>query len=181
MAQTFRRAVLTAVLACSLSASAVAAPDPQDADVMYLPTPYPVVDAMLRLADLRPGDRLVDLGAGDGRIAIAAARAYGIMAVGVELDARKVEEARANVRRAGVAHLVEIRQGDVLEADLTGATVVTLFLFPELNARLAPKLRTELPPGARIVSHRFGLGDWPPARQIEALGYPLMLWTVPPR
>jgi len=173
--------MLAAILASGLRAVAVAAPDPQDADVMYLPTPYPVVDAMLRLAGVRRGDRLVDLGAGDGRIAIAAARDYGIRAVGIELDARKVAEARANVRRAGLEHLVEIRQGDVFAADLTGATVVTLFLFPEINARLAPKLRAELPPGARIVSHRFGLGEWPPERRTEASGNPLLLWTVPAR
>jgi SAM-dependent methyltransferase len=177
------QAVLLAALAAFLaSCSAPAArPDPQGADVLYLPTPYPVVDAMLRLAGVRAGDRLVDLGAGDGRIVIAAARDYGVRATGVELDARKAAEARANVRRAGLAHLVEIRQEDALDADLREATVVTLFLFPEINARLAPKLRAELPAGARVVSHRFGLGDWAPDRRTEASGHPLLLWVVPPR
>lgn len=181
MAQALRRAVLAAILVSGLRAAAVAAADPQDAEIMYLPTPYPVVDAMLRLAGVHRGDRLVDLGAGDGRIAIAAARDYGIPAVGIELDARKAAEARANVRRAGLEHLVEIRQGDVLDADLSGATVVTLFLFPDINAQLAPKLRAELPAGSRIVSHRFGLGEWLPDRQAEASGHPLMLWIVPAR
>jgi hypothetical protein len=173
MAQAIAFALLGAALA--------AAPEPQDADVLYLPTPPPVVDAMLKLADPRPGEVLYDLGAGDGRIVIAAARDYGVRAVGVELDARKAAEARANVRRAGLAHLVEIRQADALATDLRGAGVVTLFLFPEINARLAPKLRAELGPGARVVSHRFGLGDWPPARRVEAHGHPLLLWVVPPR
>lgn len=154
---------------------------PQDADVLYLPTPYPVVEAMLQLAALRPGDVLYDLGAGDGRIVIAAARDYGVRAVGIELDARKAAEARANVHRAGLAHRVEIRQQDMFQADLREASVVTIFLFPQINERLAPKLRAELRPGARIVSHRFGLGDWAPARRTVAHGHPLLLWTVPAR
>lgn len=181
MAQAAVTVVLAAILGGLGPGALAAAPDPQDADVMYLPTPYPVVDAMLRLAGVRAGDRLFDLGAGDGRIVIAAAREYGIHAVGIELDPHKAAEARANVHRAGLDHLVEIRQGDVFAADLSGATVVTLFLFPEINARLEPKLRSELAPGTRIVSHRFGLGDWPPQRRAEASGYPLLLWTVPAR
>lgn len=157
------------------------APDPHDADVLYLPTPPAVVEAMLDLAGIRPGDVLYDLGAGDGRIVIAAARRYGVRAVGIELDTRKVAEARANVARAGLSDRVEIRHGDLFDTDLGEASVVTLFLFPELNARLAPKLRRELQPGTRVVSHRFGLGDWPPDRRIEARGHPLLRWTVPPR
>lgn len=172
------RALLAAL---ALAGCASTAPDPEDADVLYLPTPPAVVDAMLRLAGVHAGDVLFDLGAGDGRIVIAAARDYGVRAVGIELDGRKVAEARANVARAGLAGRVEIRQGDALEADLGEASVVTIFLFPEINARLMPKLRAELRPGARIVSHRFGLGDWPPERRAEAHGHPLLLWTVPPR
>lgn len=178
MAQAALLAALAACLVSCAPTRAPAQPDAMDADVLYLPTPYPVVDAMLRLAQVRPGDRLYDLGAGDGRIVIAAARDYGIRAVGIELDARKVAEARANVRRAGLQHLVEIRQGDALTADLADATVVTVFLFPGINARLAPRLRKQLRPGARVVSHRFGLGDWPPDRQVRALGHPLLLWIV---
>ncbi len=173
------RALLIA--ACALLLGSAQAPDPEDADVLYLPTPHAVVEAMLDLAEIRPGDVLYDLGAGDGRIVIAAARRYGVRAVGIELDARKVAEARANVARAGLGARVEIRQGDVFDADLGEASVVTLFLFPEINARLAPKLRRELQPGARVVSHRFGLGDWRPERRVEARGHPLLRWTVPPR
>jgi len=164
-----------------LAAALATQPDPLDADVLYLPTPYPVVDAMLRLAALRQGDGLYDLGAGDGRVVIAAARDYGVRAVGIELDARKAAEARANVQQARLSHLVEIRQADVFDTDLKAASVVTVFLFPELNARLMPKLRKELEPGARVVSHRFGLADWPPEQRAEAFGHPLLLWRVPAR
>ncbi len=175
-------AALVLLLAgCASTTAGTRMPDPLDADVTYLPTPHAVVDAMLRLAGVGAGDVVYDLGAGDGRIVIAAARRYGIRAVGIEIDARKAAEARANVERAGLADRVEIRLGNALDADLREASVVTLFLFPEINARLAPKLRAELRPGARIVSHRFGLGDWPPDRQVEARGHPLLLWTVPPR
>jgi SAM-dependent methyltransferase len=138
-----------------------------------------VVDAMLALARVAPGDVVYDLGSGDGRIPIAAARRYGVRAVGVELDARLVERARCNARAAGVAHLVEFRQEDLFATSLHEATVVTLFLFPEAAARLRPKLVAELAPGARVVSHRFGLGGWPPEREVDAGGHPLLLWTIP--
>ncbi|MEJ2173406.1 MAG: class I SAM-dependent methyltransferase [bacterium] len=137
-----------------------------------------MVDAMLDLARVRAGDVLYDLGAGDGRIAIAAARRFGIRAVGIEINPRMVEIARANVRRAGVAHLVEIRQGDALEADLRGASVVTLFLLQELNLKLRPRLRAQLRPGARVVSHRFDMGDWAPDAQTTVDAYPLYLWKI---
>ena len=150
-----------------------------EAEVLYLPTPHPVVAAMLRLAGVSRTDVVYDLGSGDGRIPLAAARAYGARGVGIELDGRMIERARCNAREAGMERLVEFRQEDLFRADLREATVVTLFLFPELNRRLMPKLFSELRPGTRIVSHRFGLGDRPPERIIEAGGHPLLLWTVP--
>jgi precorrin-6B methylase 2 len=137
-----------------------------------------VVDGMLDLAQVHAGDVLYDLGAGDGRIAIEAARRFGIRAVGIEINPRMVERARANVRRAGVASLVEIRQGDALRTDIREATVVTLFLFAELNLKLRPKLQAQLKPGARIVSHRFDMGDWAPDAEVAVNGYPLYLWTI---
>ncbi|HEY5637140.1 MAG TPA: methyltransferase domain-containing protein [Burkholderiales bacterium] len=170
------RWLLCAALACAAPAQALG---PADADVLYLPTPPAVVEAMLDLAGLRPDDLLVDLGAGDGRIPIAAAR-RGARAIGVELDARKVAEAKRNVEAAGVSARVEIRQGDARHADLGGTTVVTLFLLPELNRALRPKLQG-LAPGTRIVSHRFGIGDWAPDRKVNAHGHPLFLWVVPAR
>ena len=133
---------------------------------------------MFDLARVRPGDVLYDLGAGDGRIPIAAARRFGIRAVGIEINPRMVERARASVQRAGVAHQVEIRQGDALEADLREASVVTLFLFRELNLKLRPRLRAQLRPGARVVSHRFDMGDWAPDARITVDGHPLFLWTI---
>jgi SAM-dependent methyltransferase len=150
-----------------------------EAEALYLPTPQPVVEAMLRLAKVSRADIVYDLGSGDGRIPIAAARAYGARAVGIELNSRMVERARCHARAAGIEGLVEFRQQDLFGADLREATVVTLFLFPELNRRLVPKLLSELRPGTRIVSHRFGLGDWPPQRTIQSSGHELLLWTVP--
>jgi SAM-dependent methyltransferase len=152
-----------------------------ESEALYLPTPQPVVDAMLRLANVGPGDVLYDLGSGDGRIPITAARRYGIRAVGIELDARKIAEARCNARESGVEQRVKFRQADVFEADFREASVVTLFLFPEMNRRLRPRLRAELAPGTRIVSHRFDLGDWPPDRRAEIDGHAIFLWIVPPR
>jgi SAM-dependent methyltransferase len=150
-----------------------------EADVLYLPTPHAVVEAMLRLARVSRADVVYDLGSGDGRIPIAAARAYGARGVGIELDGRMLESARRNAREAGMERLVEFRQEDVFLADLREATVVTLFLFPQLNQRLGPKLRAELRPGTRVVSHRFGIGDWKPDRVIDSGGHQILLWTVP--
>lgn len=150
-----------------------------EADALYLPTPQPVVDAMLRLAGVSRADIVYDLGSGDGRIPIAAARTYGARGVGIELDGRMLELARANARKSGMERLVEFREEDLFRADIREATVVTLFLFPQMNLRLAPKLRAELRPGTRIVSHRFGLGDWPPDMTVEVAGRPLFFWKIP--
>jgi len=150
-----------------------------ESQALYLPTPHAVVGAMLRLARVSQADVVYDLGAGDGRIPIAAARDHGARGVGIELDGRMIERARCNAREAGVERLVEFRQEDLFRTDLRGATVVTLFLFPEMNRRLWPKLLAELRPGTRIVSHRFGLGNWAPERTVEAGGHPVLLWTVP--
>ena len=150
-----------------------------EAEVLYLPTPHRVVAAMLRLAGVARTDVVYDLGSGDGRIPIAAAQAYGARGVGIELDGRMIERARCNAREAGMERLVEFRQADLFRADLREATVVTLFLFPEMNRRLSPKVFSELRPGTRIVSHRFGLGDRPPDKAIEVGGHPVLLWKVP--
>ena len=164
---------------CTPSAAPADAASMHEAEVLYLPTPQPVVEAMLRLARVSRTDIVYDLGSGDGRIPITAARAYGARGVGIELDGRMIERARCNAREAGMERLVEFRQQDLFRADLREATVVTLFLFPEMNRRLGPKLLAELRPGTRIVSHRFDLGDWRPERTIEVNGHPLLLWIVP--
>jgi len=182
-------ALLVAGAACAQNANAACAPardaaqpdaaEMHEAEVLYLPTPHPVVEAMLRLAQVSRTDVVYALGSGDGRIPIAAARDHGARGVGIELDGRMIERARCNTREAGMERLVEFRQEDLFRADLRAATVVTLFLFPEMNRRLAPNLLSELRPGTRIVSHRFGLGDWTPDRTIEAGGHAVLLWKVP--
>jgi SAM-dependent methyltransferase len=125
-------------------------------DVIYVPTPRKVVEEMLRMAELKPDDVVYDLGCGDGRIVIAAAQLRGVKAVGYDIDPERVKEARANVRAAGVEHLVRIEQADVFTLDLTGASVITLYLLPQLNVRLMPQL-ARLRAGARILSHNFDM------------------------
>jgi SAM-dependent methyltransferase len=146
-------------------------------DVVYVPTPEPVVEAMLDLARVGPGDVVYDLGCGDGRIVIAAAKRGARQAIGVDIDPERIREARANARAAGVEDRVVFIEGDLFEQDLAGATVVTLYLLPELNLRLEPKLR-QLPAGTRIVSHAFDMGDWKPQVKREVDGKTVYLWTV---
>jgi ribosomal protein L11 methylase PrmA len=133
---------------------------------------------MLRLAGVGPGDVVYDLGCGDGRVVVEAAR-LGALAVGVDLDPRRVAEARENARRAGVEDRVELREADLFATDVSGATVVTLYLWPEVNLRLRPKLLRELRPGARIVSHDHDMGDWKPQAEAEVRGAKLYRWVVP--
>ena len=147
-------------------------------DVIYVPTPQEVVDAMLKLADVKPGDVVYDLGCGDGRFVISAAK-LGARGVGIDIDPQRIVEAQANARRAGVTGRVGFHQTDLFEADFHDATVVTLFLLPELNLRLRPRLLEELKPGTRIVSHLFDMGDWKPDQTITAADGPVYLWKVP--
>ncbi len=149
-------------------------------DVPYEPSAPAVVAAMLQLAGVEPGDVVYDLGCGDGRIVIAAAM-RGARGVGVDIDPARIREARANARAAGVADRVEFREGDLFEADVAPATVVMLYLWPEVNLRLRPKLRAELRPGTRIVSHAHDMGDWAPQRTAVVGGARVLLWIVPER
>lgn len=149
-------------------------------DVLYIPTPQPVVDAMLDLAGITAADTVYDLGSGDGRIVITAARKYGARGVGVEIDPALVKQATANAAAAGVADRVRFVQGNIFDADLSDATVVTLYLLQSLNERLRPKLVRELRSGARVVSHVFNMGpEWPPAQALRVEGHPVYLWTLP--
>jgi SAM-dependent methyltransferase len=174
-------AVLGAVGGCSTPGVPLDAP--------YVSTPEEVVHRMLALAQVGPADVVYDLGCGDGRIVIAAARDFGARGVGVDLDPRRVAEARANARRAGVEHRVRFEVADLFRTDVSEATVVALYLYPELNARLRPKLLAELRAGARIVSHQYGIGDWKPVKsELVWAGGPeremshwVHLWVVPPR
>ena len=150
-------------------------------DVRYEPSSPEVVAEMLRLADVRPGDVVYDLGCGDGRIVIAAAEKFGARGVCVDIDPQRIREARKNARRAGVSKRIKFRNEDLFETDIRDATVVTLFLFPWINLRLRPKLWSELQPGTRIVSHSHDMGDWEPEKESEAHGCKLYYWTIPPR
>jgi cyclopropane fatty-acyl-phospholipid synthase-like methyltransferase len=146
---------------------------------MFVPTPSHVVAEMLRLADIKTGDVLYDLGSGDGRIPITAAYRYGIRAVGIDIDPRRIAEANQKARVAGVTDRVRFIEGDLFQADIGEATVVTLYLLESLNEKLRPKLLRELRPGTRIVSHAFGIGDWQPEKTRDVDGHMIYFWTVP--
>ena len=165
----------------SASALAQAPARTQVPDVIYVPTPYEVVDRMLELAGVRKGDVLYDLGSGDGRIPVTAAKKFGIRAVGIDIDPQRIEEAKDNARKNGVAKLVEFRNEDLFRSRFSEATVVTLYLLPDLNVKLRPRLLSELKPGTRVVSHQFDMGTWKPDKKVELNGRTIYLWTIPPR
>lgn len=162
-------------------ARAPAAVQTRTPDVIYVPTPQPVVDAMLKLARVKRGDVLYDLGSGDGRIPVTAAKRFGIRAVGIDIDPQRIAEAEANVKKAGVAKLVTVKNEDLFETDFSDATVVTLYLLQSLNQKLRPRLLQELKPGTRIVSHSFDMGDWEPEKTVKVGHSTIYLWTVPQR
>jgi len=148
-------------------------------DVKYVPTPQSAVDAMLELARVTASDVVYDLGSGDGRIPITAAKKYGARGVGIEIDSYYLRWAFDNLARAGVADRVVFLNQDLFESDISPATVVTLFLLPRLNQQLIPKLRRELRPGARVVSHQFDMGDqWPPDDTRDVDGLTVYLWVI---
>jgi ribosomal protein L11 methylase PrmA len=164
-----------------LLAQAQKQPATQYPDVIFVPTPQEVVEDMLRLANVQKGDVLYDLGSGDGRIAITAARKYGIKATGIDIDPERIREANENAKKAGVTNLVRFRQENLFTADFRDATVITLYLLPDLNVKLRPKLWNELKPGTRIVSHQFEMGAWKPEKRLESNGRTIYFWTVPPK
>lgn len=159
-----------------------ATPQPKKApDVIYVPTPQPVVDAMLDLAEVKKGDVLYDLGSGDGRIPITAAKRFGVRAVGIEINPERIREANANAQKEGVTGLVTFKEEDLFVTDFSEATVVTLYLLDRLNEQLRPRLLAELKPGTRIVSHAFRMGDWEPEQTVEVGSSTIYRWTVPER
>ena len=148
-------------------------------DVVYVPTPVPVVNEMLRLANVQANDVVYDLGSGDGRIVITAAQKVGARGIGIDISPERIREANENAKQAGVTDRVEFRQQDLFETNFSDATVVTLYLLPKLNVKLRPKLLRELKPGTRIVSHAFDMGDWKPDQVVEVDGKTVYYWVVP--
>jgi ribosomal protein L11 methylase PrmA len=148
-------------------------------DVVFVPTPYEAVEAMLKVAKVGKGDVVYDLGSGDGRIPIMAVQKFGAeRAVGIDINPERISEAEANLKKAGVGDRVRFLNQDLFETDISDATVVTLYLLPSLNLKLLPKLLKELKPGTRIVSHAFDMGSWKPQQTVTA-GGTVYFWTIP--
>lgn len=160
----------------------VEAPE-REPDVPYVPTPNEVVTQMLQIANVKKGDVLYDLGSGDGRIVISAAQKYGTRGVGIDINPERISEANANAQAAKVTDRVQFRQQDLFKTDLSEATVVTLYLLPDINVKLRPQLFKQLKPGTRIVSHDFDMGEWKPERVVQVQGptrqHTVYYWVVP--
>ena len=173
-----------ALMAAPMTAAAQPAPATKQLrspDVIFVPTPPEVVQAMLKLGEVKKGDVLYDLGSGDGRIPIAAAKQFGVRGVGIDINPERIREANANAQKEGVTNLVTFKNEDLFEANFKDATVVTLYLLDSLNEKLRPKLLADLKPGTMIVSHAFRMGDWKPEQQVEVGGTYIYRWTIPAR
>jgi SAM-dependent methyltransferase len=149
-------------------------------DVVFVPTPMEAVEAMLRVAKVGKGDVVYDLGSGDGRIPIMAVQKFNAArAVGIDINPERIREAEANHKKSGVGDRVRFLNEDLFEANISDATVVTLYLLPSLNLKLLPKLLSDLKPGTRIVSHAFDMGSWKPQQTLNAGGSTIYYWTIP--
>lgn len=176
-----RRHVILALAIIILSVTAAAeqtAPPIKKPDVVYVPTPHFVVDAMLKMAKVTSQDVVYDLGCGDGRILIKAAKTYKARGVGLDVDPRRLMEARSNARKSGVLDKVSFRLEDLFEADISRATVVAIYLLPDLNLKLRPKLWKDLAVGTRVVSHGYDMGDWVPDEISLVVQHPIYVWTI---
>ena len=162
-----------------LLAQAAPAAARRSPDVIFVPTPNEVVDKMLEMAKVTAKDVVYDLGCGDGRIVITAAQKYGARAVGIDIDPKRIEEANANAKAAKVTDKVRFVEGDLFEANISEATVVSLYLLTRLNEKLKPKLLKELKPGTRVVSHAFDMGDWKPEATASVSASTVYLWRIP--
>ena len=154
-------------------------PQERPGDVPYVPTPQAVVDAMLNVAKVGKNDILYDLGSGDGRIVNTAAQKFGTRGTGIDIDPERIQEANANAQKAGVSDRVKFVQQDLFKTDFSDATVVTLYLLPDINLKLRPILLRQLKPGTRIVSHAFDMGDWKPEKTLQVDGRTVYYWVVP--
>ncbi len=173
---SFYSLLLFVFAATSAMAQATA---PVALDVPYVPTEQAVVDAMLKVAKVSKNDVVYDLGCGDGRIVITAAKKYGATGTGIDINPERIKEAKENARQANVTNKVTFREGNLFETDFSKASVVTLYLLPEVNMKLRPILLKQLKPGSRIVSHDFDMGDWVPEETIQMDGATIYFWTVP--
>jgi len=173
-----RLSVLLALLVWAMPAAAQQAGKLRDPDVIYVPTPQEVVEAMLTLAGVTAKDVVYDLGSGDGRIPITAAQKFGATAVGYDINPVRIKEAQENLAKANVGNKVKFVNADLFETDLSPASVITLYLLPSLNLKLMPKLK-QLKPGTRIVSHSFDMGsEWPPEKTQDVNGRMIYMWTI---
>lgn len=180
------RLVLLAVVAALIQPTVIHLKSVQAQEgkiVPYVPTPQEVVDRMLDLAQVKKGDVVYDLGSGDGRIVVTAAKKYGVKAIGFEIDPQRIKESHENIKKAGVEQLVEIRLQDIRTVDLSGATVLTMYLLPEVNLMIRPNIWKQMKPGSRIVSHDFDMGDWKPLKTENikdgsSWDHTLYLWHV---
>jgi precorrin-6B methylase 2 len=182
------RAAVSAAILLSFALSACAQTTTQQApqkelrapDVVFVPTPPDVVEAMLKVAKVGKGDVLYDLGSGDGRIPITAAQKYGIArGIGIDINPERIKEANENLRKARVGDRVRFVNADLFESDLSDATVITLYLLPTLNLKLLPKLLKEVKPGTRVVSHAFDMGSWKPEQALKVGTRSVYFWTIP--
>lgn len=176
-----RRTALAAGLLLPCIVRAQAQPAPPKLDVHYVPTPMPVVNKMLEMAEVKAGNLLYDLGCGDGRIVVTAAKEHGARGIGIDLDPTRIAEANANARAAGVTDRTRFMVADLFETNLADADVVTLYLLPELNLKLRPRLWRQLKIGTRIVSHDFRMGDWAPERTEQVGNATIYRWTIDAR
>jgi hypothetical protein len=175
------RSFLLVALHCFLSLGSPLSALAQDVklDVPFVATPQAVVDKMLEMADVKQGDYLIDLGSGDGRIPITAAKKFGISAMGVDINPVRVQEAKTNAVNARVKDKVEFKQQNLFETDFSDATVLTMYLLPRINLELRPRILAELKPGTRVVSHAFDMGDWKADKKAIVEGRTIYLWIVP--
>ena len=181
MKKTARITLLTFAI---LSFQAAALVSAQEGKIVpYVPTPQEVVDRMLELAQVKKGDVVYDLGSGDGRIVVTAAKKYGVKAIGFEIDPQRIKESHENIKKAGVEHLVEIRQQDIRTVDLSAANVLTMYLLPEVNLMIRPNIWKQMKPGSRIVSHDFDMAEWKPLKTEHikdgsSWDHTLYLWQI---
>ena len=180
-----KKAVSFVLLALAMAfAQAVTLVHAQEGKIVpYVPTPQDVVERMLELAGVKKGDVVYDLGSGDGRIVVTAAKKYGVKSIGFEIDPERIKESHENIKKAGVEKLVEIRQQDIRTVDLSAASVLTMYLLPEVNLMIRPNIWKQMKPGSRIVSHDFDMGDWKPLKTEHikdgsSWDHTLYLWQI---